>query len=113
MTVQVEQCEEVALFLKPRLANLARSCMLGLSEVAICGPLNLTDCILEALEQSCPDPSALPVCEEVAAECGGDVQGCQSIIGGLTAAGREELLDCVLPQFCDFDSCMEGLGLFD
>jgi hypothetical protein len=85
--------------------------MLALSDKEICSPLNVTRCILGALEQSCPDMSAKPICDKLSSECGGALPRCSPIISGLTGAGREELLSCVLPQFCDFDDCMQGLGL--
>jgi hypothetical protein len=111
LSVQREMCDEVATFLKPRLANLARSCILALSDVEACGPGNVTDCIGDALMQSCPDPSAAAVCADLASECGGTApSGCSPLISGLTAAGRTDLLDCVR-DFCDFDDCLQGLGL--
>jgi hypothetical protein len=110
LVTQREQCNEVATFLKPRLANQARTCMLELSDVELCGPGNLTLCIRDALMQSCPDSTATAVCEDVADECNGQLPNCSILISGLTSAGRQELLDC-LPDFCDFDDCLQGLGL--
>jgi hypothetical protein len=102
--------------MKPSISNVARNCMLELSQAELCDDgTNAYHCIDQALHDACPDAAVVPLCAEILAttSCGSTTgvtaETCQLYLSGLTQNGRDEMVSC-LESDCDFYSCAEGLN---
>ena len=101
--------------MKPSISNVARNCMLGLSQTELCDDAtNTYHCIDQALHDACPDAAVVPLCADILAttSCGSTTgvtaETCQLYLSGLTQTGRDQMQSC-LESDCDFYSCAEGL----
>jgi hypothetical protein len=102
--------------MKPSISNVARNCMLELSQAELCNDAtNTYHCVDHALQLACPDASVKPLCDQILAygACSGksDVTAdtCQTYLSGLTPNGRNEMVTC-MEGYCDFYTCAEGLN---
>ncbi len=107
------ECTDADTYLKPAVANAKRECMLELDEAELCDATNTYECLNDAMLASCPDSTAAAFCEDLGAECGGNVpENCETYVSGLTAEGRAQFTACVEDGWCDLYICAESLGTY-
>ena len=107
------ECTDAETYLKPRVANATRECMIALDETAICDATNTYTCLNDALLDSCPDATATAFCADLGTQCDGTVpENCETYVSGLTAEGRAQFTACVADSWCDLYICVESLGLY-
>lgn len=111
-----DECAMTWKNMKPSISNVARNCMLELSQDDLCNDATKTyACIDQALKDACPDATAATDCDTILAygSCSGKTEvtaeSCGAYLSGLTANGRSEMVSC-MEGFCDFYSCSEGLN---
>lgn len=102
--------------MKPSISNVARNCMLELSQDDLCNDsLKTYACIDQALHDACPDDTVTSDCDTILGfgSCSGKsevtAETCSTYLSGLTANGRSEMVSC-MEGYCDFYSCGEGLN---
>jgi len=102
--------------LKGYVVDAVRSCMIGLSEAALCDSTNTYTCWQEGLLASCPDPGVEDDCADILSSCEGgtvNVDDCSTYLSGMTEEGRAQMVGCIHasnPLSCDLWSCAEGLN---
>lgn len=107
------ECTDAEAYLKPRVANATRECMLALDDTEICDATNTYSCLNDALLDSCPDATAAAFCADIGTQCDGTVpENCETYVSGLTAEGRAQFTACVADSWCDLYICVESLGLY-
>lgn len=101
--------------MKPSISNVARNCMLELTQSELCDDAtNTYHCVDHALQLACADATAAAPCEQILAysSCSGKTEvtaeTCQTYLSGLTANGRSQMVSC-MENFCDLYTCAEGL----
>jgi hypothetical protein len=108
-----KRCEDFKASFKPRVAERAVSCITALTAPQKCDANRVNLCGHEALMSACPEPepaaagaNATPDdlttrCLKVAQECassttsGPTVRECRSTLAGMTAVGRDRMVDCM------------------
>jgi hypothetical protein len=102
--------------MKPSISNVARNCMLELTQSELCDDAtNTYHCVDQALHDACPDDAVVPICADVLAttSCstatGVTAELCQMYLSGLTQNGRDQMVSCLASE-CDFYSCAESLN---
>jgi hypothetical protein len=112
----VQACQGALDYFKPRIAELAADCILGLDPIADC--TQVYDCRKNALLAACADPTGDAVCDEIVSACATAGQPttaaeCHGYVDGLNDAGRALMLQaCGAGQgTCPYGiySCVEGI----
>jgi hypothetical protein len=107
------ECTDAEVYLKPKLSDDMRTCMLAVDSTAACDATDTYACLNNALLGSCPDPTATAFCAEIATQCGGNVpENCETYVSGLTSEGRAQFTACVADEWCDLYICVESLGSY-
>jgi hypothetical protein len=96
--------------MKPAISNVARNCMLELSQDQLCNDAtNVYHCVDQALQEACPDETVATPCAQIVGNCPGTEDSCNTYLSGLTSTGRDEMVSC-MESYCDFYSCAESLN---
>jgi hypothetical protein len=110
-----DECAIAAQVFKGYVVDSVRSCMIGLSDAALCDSTNTYACVQQGLLASCPDAGVEDDCADILSSCeGGSVSSkdCSTYLSGMTEAGRAQMVACInasAPASCDLWSCAEGL----
>lgn len=108
-----DQCGMSSVLFKGYVSDSVRSCMIALSDSALCDATNTYSCIQEGLLGSCPDAGVEDDCAEIASSCAEGVINlaeCSTYLSGMTEAGRTQVVSCVADGgTCDLWTCIEGL----
>ena len=104
------ECAMTWTTMKPSISNVARNCMLGLSQDELCNDAtNVYHCVDQALKDACPDETVKDSCDQIVANCPTAADSCSTYLSGLKQAGRDEMVSC-MESWCDFYICAESLN---
>jgi len=104
------ECAMTWTIMKPSISNVARNCMLELTQDELCNDAtNVYHCVDHALQTACPDEAVQDSCDQIVTYCPGTADTCSTYLSGLKQAGREQMVSC-MEGYCDFYSCAEGLN---
>ncbi len=108
MCLDSVSCHNVTTLLKPRVAQKAIECIVGLPTCEG----DFTPCFQAAFDNACPDTSGAAACATITAACGdasagdaGLATACGKISNGLTAAGRTKFVACMTESCSDIAFC--------
>lgn len=109
-TFASQKCASYKMYLKPKVAAKAVSCMNALPKEQTCGSTAPYDCGRDALKSACADAHVAEVCKTVATACKETAESCSQLVSGLNDAGKQAVAACAA-RGCSAGlySCIEGL----
>jgi hypothetical protein len=107
-------CDAVLRNLKPKVAEKAITCIVGLPTCEVTPTSNpIGDCVATALAGSCSDTTGKAPCDEIATKCadagaadagpdgGLSAADCQKLTAGMTSDGRAAFVTCMTDLSCE------------